>query len=50
MTRDMFLERVPVGGGILYEDLHMKLQKVLSEQVRQAQEVDLLLRAELINH
>ncbi len=31
MTRDMFLSRVPEGGGILFEDIQLKLQKVISE-------------------
>ena len=31
MTRDMFLTRVPHGGGLLYEDIQLKLQRVISE-------------------
>ncbi len=31
MTREMFLSRVPEGGGILFEDIQLKLQKVITE-------------------
>ena len=31
MTREMFLARVPQGGGILFEDIQHKLQKVITE-------------------
>ena len=31
MTREMFLSRVPQGGGILFEDIQLKLQKVIME-------------------
>jgi len=38
MTRDMFLSRVPHGGGLLYEDIQLKLQKVISELYKTASE------------
>ena len=50
LTREMFLDRVPVGGGLLYEDVHHRLQKVISDQLRQAQELELMLRSGIINH
>lgn len=28
LTREMFLYRVPEGGGLLYEDIRYKMQKV----------------------
>lgn len=31
MSRDMFMSRVPEGGGILFEDIQLKLQKVITE-------------------
>ena len=31
MTREMFLARVPEGGGVLFEDIQLKLQKVITE-------------------
>ena len=31
MTRDMFISRVPEGGGLLFEDVQLKLQKVITE-------------------
>lgn len=31
MTKEMFLSRVPEGGGILFEDVQLKLQKVITE-------------------
>lgn len=30
LTKDMFLYRVPVGGGMLYEDIQLRLQKIAS--------------------
>ena len=36
MTKDMFLYRVSEGGGLLYEDLQLKLQRVFKEVLRQA--------------
>ena len=36
MTKEMFLYRVPEGGGILYEDLQFKLQKAFNEVFEQA--------------
>ena len=30
LTKDMFLYRMPVGGGILYEDIQLRLQKIAS--------------------
>lgn len=30
LSKDMFLHRVPVGGGILYEDIQLRLQKVVA--------------------
>lgn len=51
LSRDMFVERVPIGGGLLYEDLHLKMQKIVSDQLRQAQELELMLRTTgMINH
>ncbi len=34
MTREMFLSRVPQGGGVLFEDIQLKLQKVIMELYR----------------
>lgn len=31
MTRDMFLSRVPEGGGLLFEDVQLKLRKIITE-------------------
>lgn len=31
MSREMFLSRVPEGGGILFEDIQLKLQKAITE-------------------
>ena len=50
LTRDMFIERVPVGGALLYEDLHLKVQKMVSDQLRQVQELELMLHPGVINH
>ena len=50
LTRDMFCDRVPEGGRLLYEEFQLKLQKVLSEQLRRAQDFDVLLRAGILNH
>jgi hypothetical protein len=36
MTREMFLSRVPEGGGVLFEDIQLKLQKVIRELYRKA--------------
>ena len=36
MSKDMFLYRVPEGGGILYEDVQLKLQRVMREALRLA--------------
>ena len=36
MTKEMFLFRVPEGGGILYEDFQFKLQKAFSGELEQA--------------
>lgn len=36
MTKDMFLYRVPEGGGILYEDVQLKLQRVMRDAFRLA--------------
>ena len=36
MTREMFLSRVPEGGGVLFEDIQLKLQKVISELYNRA--------------
>ena len=36
MTKEMFLYRVPEGGGILYEDIQLKLRKAMSEALEQA--------------
>lgn len=36
LTREMFLYRVPEGGGLLYEDIRYKMQKVFTEAVEQA--------------
>ena len=36
MSKEMFLYRVPEGGGILYEDLQFKMQKAFSEVLEQA--------------
>lgn len=33
MTKDMFVYRVCEGGGLLYEDLHLKLLRVSKENV-----------------
>lgn len=33
LSKDMFMHRVPVGGGILYEDIQLRLQKVVASQV-----------------
>ena len=33
MTRDMFVYRVCEGGGLLYEDLHLKLHRLSKENV-----------------
>ena len=30
LNKDMFLYRLPVGGGILYEDIQLRLQKIAS--------------------
>ncbi len=38
MSRDMFLSRVPHGGGLLFEDVQLKLQKALSELYKSASE------------
>ncbi len=35
MTKDMFVYRVCEGGGILYEDLQLKLQRVFKECLKQ---------------
>lgn len=32
LSKDMFMHRVPVGGGILYEDIQLRLQKVVASQ------------------
>ena len=36
MAKEMFLYRVPEGGGILYEDIQLKLRKAMSEAFEQA--------------
>lgn len=36
MTREMFLARVPEGGGLLFEDIQLKLQKVITELYEKA--------------
>ena len=36
MSKEMFLYRVPEGGGILYEDIQLKLRKAMSEALEQA--------------
>ena len=41
MTKDMFLYRVSEGGGLLYEDLQLKLQRVFKEVLRQATEASM---------
>ena len=38
MTRDMFLSRVPHGGGLLFEDVQLKLQKVIAELYKSTSE------------
>ena len=35
MTKDMFVYRVCEGGGILYEDIQLKLQRVFKECLKQ---------------
>ena len=42
LSREMFFYRVPEGGGILYEDFQLRLQKAVSEQ-QHTQEVDMIL-------
>ena len=36
MSKEMFLYRVPEGGGILYEDVQLKLRKAMAEAFEQA--------------
>ena len=36
MTKEMFVYRVPEGGGILYEDIQLKLKKAMNEALEQA--------------
>ena len=43
LSREMFFYRVPEGGGILYEDFQLRLQKAVSEQLQRTQEVDMIL-------
>ena len=50
LSRDMFCDRIPEGGGLLYEGLQLKLQKALSEQVRRAYDIDIVLRGGVLNH
>ena len=33
LTKEMFLYRVPVGGGMLYEDIQLRLQKITSKDI-----------------
>lgn len=40
MSREMFLSRVPEGGGILFEDIQLKLQKVITELYEKASVCD----------
>lgn len=40
MTREMFLSRVPVGGGILFEDIQLRLQKVITELYKRVDVVE----------
>lgn len=39
MTKEMFLYRVPEGGGILYEDLQFKLRKAFTDMEQTAQAI-----------
>jgi hypothetical protein len=50
LTRDMFIDRVPIGGALLYEDLHLKLQKIINDQFRHSHELEIMLRSGLINN
>lgn len=36
MTKEMFLYRLPQGGGLLYEDLQMRVQKLWTEALKRA--------------
>ena len=36
LSKDMFLYRVPVGGGMLYEDIQLRLQKISSKTIKLA--------------
>lgn len=40
MTREMFLSRVPEGGGVLFEDIQLKLQKVITELYEKVVTID----------
>lgn len=39
LTRESMLDRVPFGGGLLYEDVHFKLQKSLNQELSQARNI-----------
>ena len=49
LSKEMFCDRVPEGGRLIYEDFHLKLQKIVSEQWRKMNEIDSLLRVGLLN-
>ena len=36
MTKDMFVYRVPEGGGFLYEDIQFRLQKLFTDSLDEA--------------
>ena len=50
LSREMFCDRVPEGGRLIYEEFQLKLQKAVGEQMRRIQEIDSLLRAGILNH
>ena len=49
MTKEMFLYRVPEGGGLLYEDIQLKLQKVMMESFEQTTGFSMLGEEEWLN-